>query len=195
MALPRKLKPSNGITVLSIVLAILFLFFISVITLGVITRNYAVGLEKAANEAYKQASKLKQWITVYAYNVSICKQLRLIYAAMKNESLPLEESDISGPTKILILNEGQEPVRIEYIAVKAVGSLVYEREMDVTIKPGEYLVYSPSELHLPSDYAALNKTLEAVVVYGNGEMFDNLFFRPPPPSVAWFDSGGGCHEP
>lgn len=189
------MRPSSGITALSIVLAILFLFFISTITLGVITRNYVIGVERAVNEGYKQASKLRQWITVYVYNVSICKQLRLLYAAMRNESILSEEADVSGPTKILILNEGQEPVRIEHLAVKAAGSLVHERGMDETLRPGEYLVYSPSELHLPDDYAVLNQTLQAIVVYGSGEMFDNLFFRPPPPSIAWFDSGGVCHEP
>lgn len=186
---------TRAVTVLPVVLALLFMFLISALALASIARVYISATESSKREAEEHSSKMKQWVKTYIYNVSLCKILNLVTKGVRGEPVSEQELDVSGPVKILVVNEGGGVVRLEHIVVQALGSIVHEREIDVELPPGGYIAYSPRDLSLPEDYQSLMESLDMIMFFGGGEAYNIMFFQPPPITYVEVDSKGVCHEP
>lgn len=185
----------KGVTILPIVLALTFMFFISAIVFGVIVGVYLGGLESNIREAQEHSQKTKQNIIVYIYNTSLCKMMNLVTKALKRQEIKPEDTDMSGPMKILILNQGGQVVELDYIAISALGSKVYEDPINIKLKPGDYIVFSPRELNLPEDYKKLMGYLDVIVIHGGRETYQNVAYNPPPLTLINIDERGVCSEP
>ena len=185
----------RGVTILPVVIAILFMFLLSMMSIAMISRAILAGAEASKREAEEHEVKMKQWVKTYIYNVSLCKLLNFYVKALRNQSTALEESDISGPVKILIANEGGRPVKIEHLVVVALGSIVHEDSLSVSLNPGEYTVYRPNELGLPEDYSILREMLGEILLFGGREAYNNTYFSPPPIAYVEVSEDGQCSEP
>jgi len=184
-----------GVTILPVVVALLFMFLLSALAFSMVVRALFSATEASKREAEEHSVKMRQWVKTYIYNVSLCKLLNFYVKALRNQSTTLEESDISGPVKILIANEGGRSVSIEHLAVVALGSIVHEASLDVRLNPGGYIVYQPNELGLPEDYSKLKEVLNEILLFGGREVYNNTYFSPP--SLAYVEVGedGQCSEP
>lgn len=184
----------GGVTVIPVVLALLFFFLLSALVLGIVIGGYVSGAQASIGESVEHSVEVKRWVKAYVYNVSLCKTLAVLTKAARGQPLSPRELDTSGPVRILVLNEGEEPVKLDHIAVIALGTIVHQGGLDATLKPGEYISYSPRDLSLPEDYGMLTKTLEEVVLHGVA-YYNTTVFNPPPLAVVSVDEGGGCSEP
>lgn len=185
----------KAVTIIPFVLALMFMSLISTIIFGLIARAYMGGLESNIREAQEHSPKTKQDITIYIYNMSLCKMMNFITKALKNQPITPIDTDISGPVKILIVNQGGNIVELDHIAVSALGSKVYESPLNIKLMPGDYSVFYPRNLNLPEDYGALMKYLDTIVIHGGRETYQNIAFSPPPLSIINIDEGGACSEP
>jgi len=185
----------RALTAIPLVLAFMFMFMISALVFGIIARAYLSGLESSVRESQEHSPKMKQDITIYVYNVSLCKMLSFITKSLKGQEIARSDTDISGPVKILILNQGGGVIPLDHIAVSFLGTKVYENDLNVKLKPGDYIVYYPRELSLPEDYEKLMRDLDTIVLHGGRETYQNIAFDPPPLSLVNIDEGGGCSEP
>lgn len=185
----------RAVTAIPVVLALLGMFLLMALSFGVIVRGYLNAMESSIRESGEHSPKAKQTLTIYVYNVSLCKMMNLIVKSVKGQSVSPEEADISGPVKILILNEGGRVLDIDHIVVIALGSKVYEAGLNTRLAPGEYLVYNPRELSLPENYNVLMNTLDTIIIYSGEENFQSLTYGSPPLTLINIDGGGGCSEP
>lgn len=185
----------KAVTVLPLVLALTFMFFASAITFGAIARAYLSTVEAGIREAQEHSPKTRQNLVVYVYNVSLCKTMSLITKVLKNQTVNPEDTDLAGPVKILIFNQGGTDVELDHIAVSFLGTKVYESHLNVRLKPGEHVVYSPRDLNLPDKHDVLTRHLDGIVLHGGGETFRSLAYGPPPLTLVDIDSGGACSEP
>lgn len=185
----------RAVTVLPVVLALTFMFLISAIVFGAIARAYLGGLESNVRESQEHSPKTKQSITIYVYNVSLCKMMNFITKTLKGQQITPVDTDVSGPVKILILNQGGNIVELDHIVVSALGSKVYENVLSIKLSPGQYLLLYPRSLSLPEDYEKLKQYLDTIVLHGGRETYSNIAFSPPPLSLINIDERGACSEP
>jgi len=185
----------RGVTVLPVVLAVLFMLLLSMMSIAMISRITLAGAEASRREAEEHQVKMKQWVKTYIYNVSLCKLLNLIAKGLKGQPVSEQELDISGPVRILIVNEGGSPVKLEHMAVQAIGSIVHESDLDVKLPPGGWIAYSPRDIGLPEDYKALMDALDMIILFGGRETYNATYFQPPPITYVEVGDDGECSEP
>jgi len=185
----------RGVTILPVVIALLFMFLLSALTVSMVVRALFSAAEASKRGSEEHSVKMKQWVKTYIYNVSLCKLLEFYVKALRSQSTAPQDSNIAGPVKILIANEGGRPVRIEHITVVALGSIAHEGEVSILLDPGAYVVYKPSDLGLPEDYSKLREVLDEILLFGGREAYNNTYFAPPPLAYVEVSEDGACSEP
>ena len=190
---------SRGLTILPIALALTFMMMASLTVVAVILSARARVLEEAAHQKASPIERKQAWVRVYVYNASLCRLLQLWYMALQNitdTNMTLSELALD-PPRILVLNVGGSPIRVDYLAASALGTVVHEQALDRVLEPGGYLAYEPSELGLPSDYETLARSLDALIIHTDkGEAYVEASFTPPDPvTVVEVGEDGSCSEP
>jgi hypothetical protein len=185
----------RGVTILPVVIAILFMLLFSMLSMAMIARGFLSGIEASKREAEEHQLKMKQWVKTYIYNVSLCGTLNLVVKGLRGQPVSRQELDVKGPVKVLVVNEGGEAVNLEHITVEALGSIVYEAELNVRLPPGGWVMYAPRELNLPDDYDTLREVLDMIILFGGRETFNVTVFQPPPLTYVEVGEADECYEP